>query len=214
MSPAQIEANRANAQLSTGPATAEGKERSSRNATRHGLNSTANIVTAEDQPAYDALVCSLKEEIGPEGALEEIAFDRLITARWQMIRVQRLQSDLLEKSGGADPLKHPDTKKDAELYMRYYVRYEGSYNRAMRELKDHQTARAITLIVRQPENALLPALANPTKCQQFAERSHRMANLKARTGFAEANRVLTQAKSTLLLHNNPEVAAAFAAGKR
>ena len=36
-SQAQIAANRANAQLSTGPRTEEGKAASSRNAYRHGL---------------------------------------------------------------------------------------------------------------------------------------------------------------------------------
>jgi hypothetical protein len=34
----KLEANRANAQSSTGPSTAQGKIRASRNARRHGLN--------------------------------------------------------------------------------------------------------------------------------------------------------------------------------
>ncbi len=36
-SPKKIKANRKNAQASTGPVTPEGKERSSKNATRHGF---------------------------------------------------------------------------------------------------------------------------------------------------------------------------------
>ena len=44
----QLDANRANAQHSTGPKTAEGKKRSSLNAIRHGLNSQAVLLPYED----------------------------------------------------------------------------------------------------------------------------------------------------------------------
>jgi hypothetical protein len=53
-SDAQIRANQANAQLSTGPRSPEGKERVSQNARRHGLNS--HVILPEDQPEFDALV--------------------------------------------------------------------------------------------------------------------------------------------------------------
>ena len=46
----QIEANRRNAQNSTGPRTEAGKERSSRNAVRHGLTAETVIEPLEAQP--------------------------------------------------------------------------------------------------------------------------------------------------------------------
>jgi hypothetical protein len=44
----QIEANRRNAQLSTGPVTQEGKQRSRQSALRHGLTAETVIDALED----------------------------------------------------------------------------------------------------------------------------------------------------------------------
>ena len=51
-SPAQILANRENAQRSSGPRTTEGKQAASRNSTRHGLTGTQIVIPGEDASAY------------------------------------------------------------------------------------------------------------------------------------------------------------------
>ena len=50
----QIEANRGNAQLSTGPATEGGRRRSRQNAVRHGLTAETVIDALEDAEDYAA----------------------------------------------------------------------------------------------------------------------------------------------------------------
>jgi hypothetical protein len=52
----QLEANRANAQKSTGPRTDEGKKRSCLNATRHGLTGQVVVLPHEDMEAYNKFI--------------------------------------------------------------------------------------------------------------------------------------------------------------
>ena len=62
----RIEANRNNAQLSTGPRTPEGKERSARNAVRHGLTSAAAFLPNEDPEAYHDFCRKLIDDLRPK----------------------------------------------------------------------------------------------------------------------------------------------------
>ena len=53
---AQVQANRKNSRLSTGPRTTKGKAASSRNAVSHGLNSVDPVLLHEDRARFEALV--------------------------------------------------------------------------------------------------------------------------------------------------------------
>ncbi|MCC6586780.1 MAG: hypothetical protein IT168_08825 [Bryobacterales bacterium] len=156
--------------LSTGPRTEEGKAKSSQNARKHGL--AAESIPADLQPVFNDLRNELRSQCLPEGPLEEVFFDKLVTARWNMLRSLDLENELYDLSDGKDPLCHPATVKLAELYSRYYIRFEGSFNRAYKQLKDSQTNRICQLIEANPE-APRPALILPDaiKIQRFAKRT-------------------------------------------
>jgi hypothetical protein len=102
---AQITANRANAQKSTGPRTVEGKSASSMNALKHGANSASRLLPGEDPAQYERLVSEYNRDIRPDGALEQFQVDTLIRADWQRRRLQRIEADLYRQllAEGVDP---------------------------------------------------------------------------------------------------------------
>ncbi len=66
MTTTQHQANIANAQLSTGPKTPEGKRRSSLSARRHQLTSKVYIAPLEEAEAFDAHCRAYREtEVNP-----------------------------------------------------------------------------------------------------------------------------------------------------
>ena len=94
---------------STGPRTDEGKAKSSQNARKHGL--AAESIPADLQPVFNDLRNELRSQCLPEGPLEEVFFDKLVTARWNMLRSLDLENELYDLSEGKDPLCHPATPK-------------------------------------------------------------------------------------------------------
>ncbi len=93
-SQAKLDANRANAQHSTGPTSAEGRATSSRNSVSHGLNATPNTLFASDTEAQDNFaqhIQKLRKDCLPEGALEEETFRRYAFATFQINRAQALE---------------------------------------------------------------------------------------------------------------------------
>jgi hypothetical protein len=77
---AQIDANRQNAQASTGPKTIEGKARSSGNATRHGL---AGEVDKQSE-AFKARRAAWAREKRPQGLAGDWALEQLVAATIQL----------------------------------------------------------------------------------------------------------------------------------
>jgi hypothetical protein len=92
--PAQIAANRANAQMSTGPRTLEGKASSSLNALKHGADSASVILPGEDPALYERIADSYYSEIAPRSVLEEYQVDTLVRADWQRRRLKRIENNL------------------------------------------------------------------------------------------------------------------------
>jgi hypothetical protein len=88
----QLEANRRNAERSTGPTTPEGKARSSQNAVKHGLTARRTVITVGDGEEsiedYERLLSALQEEFNPETAYEELSVDRIAHLTWQEQRAQ------------------------------------------------------------------------------------------------------------------------------
>jgi hypothetical protein len=125
---AQIAANRANAEHSTGPKTEEGKAASSRNRLSHGLATYDNIffiLPFESAEAYSILRATLLHEHRPE--TETILVDRMAQHHWLRSRAEALESGCFKEDGTLD-------EKRLALFMRYRTSHERAFHKCLAEL--------------------------------------------------------------------------------
>jgi hypothetical protein len=90
----QIDANRRNAQLSTGPVSEEGKRKSRRNAVRHGLTAETVIGTLEDAKDYAAFEMAVTAGYDAPTAVERELVLRLASLLWRLRRATAIESGL------------------------------------------------------------------------------------------------------------------------
>ena len=161
---AQIEANRANAQKSTGPRTPEGKAVVSRNAVTHGLLARAGVLPGEDAQEFETHRDELRKQLRPGSPLEEVLAERIVDLSWRLQRAARDQelayAALYQKYIEDQPQPpEPDAwptalgrmivedfcgKAVLERLQRYERRIESGYYKALKELRQaaHQRQEA------------------------------------------------------------------------
>lgn len=167
---AQILANQANAQLSTGPTSDAGKLIASHNALKHGLTATsANVVLLNDndRAAFAEIESGLRAEIKPNGALQLLIFKRLTAAAWNLERCDRIHTSLA--ISGTDPLTDPDLHSTIRLLETYTRRNERTFAQAMKQLRELQAEQAFregTLAQEEIENPTISALIPAAKLRQ------------------------------------------------
>ncbi len=89
----QESANARNAQLSTGPTSAEGKAIVSRNAVKHGIFAKDMVINVgdgrEDELEYYELFADLKKDLAPVGRMETILVEKIAVNYWRLRRLLR-----------------------------------------------------------------------------------------------------------------------------
>lgn len=102
MSLKQIEANRRNAQKSTGPRTAQGKAVSKRNALKHGILSKQVLVRGrnlrENPREFARLHQEFCDDLQPVGPVEAMLVDQIVTAHWRRMRALTAEAGEIELS--------------------------------------------------------------------------------------------------------------------
>jgi len=133
LSEKQLNANRQNAQKSTGPRTVEGKNVSSRNGIKHGLHATDIVINSpnlkEDQSLYDELVQSLFDELQPTGLLQEHLVLKIANCMWRYRRAINAESATVNNQL-ADPFIRPIPQHLLPEGMQYEDEPEMSAQRA------------------------------------------------------------------------------------
>lgn len=138
---AQIEANRRNARLSTGPRSAAGRDASSRNALRHGLTAEQVVIFGEAAEDFARFHEEMSAALAPADAVEEELAARVILCAWRLRRASRAEAgivnDLAERIFEHNPKArihfgatfHPHGVES--LKMAALARYETTLERAL-----------------------------------------------------------------------------------
>lgn len=129
---AQLTANRANAQFSTGPKTEAGRAISSQNRTSHGLtrhNGVFLLLPSEDPNGFAALKASLDEEHQPATETESILMNTMAESHWLAHRAQTLQAACFDPQTGQIV-----NEKLFSLYLRYETTHTRAFHKSLNDL--------------------------------------------------------------------------------
>ncbi len=131
VSQAQLAANQANSQHSTGPKTEEGKAISAQNNFRHGLTQTEGdlvFLEGESKELFTKALAEFQKEWKPATATEHDLVERLATRQWLRRRALKLQMQFMTSDGTIT------NEKQFALYNRYGTQHERAYNKALADL--------------------------------------------------------------------------------
>jgi len=157
---AQVLANQANAQHSTGPRTNEGKAKSARNATTHGFTLSVLQVAADDRAEFEVFEQALIEDMNPKGALELDTMREFRDAAWRLRQIRKCAIELFEKYN-EDPFTNAEAQAALRQLTRYRAAAEMSLHRALNTFRDLQTTRLGRLIhLAKSENEAIGPLAD------------------------------------------------------
>ena len=132
-SAAQLTANRANAHLSTGPKTPEGKHAIAGNALKHGLYSKSPIIPGESIDDYNALRDELLAEYQPQVTEDTLLCEQLIDSIWRSRRIERLETAWFTKNPDPD-FSDPKVFRVWAEFGRQHARYQRIIQTCLRRL--------------------------------------------------------------------------------
>src|SRR6266481_279189 len=157
----QIQAARENGAKSKGPKTPEGKQRSSQNATQHGMLAETLVLQNENQAEFETLRAAYFDQYQPIGPTETHLVQQIIACEWRQHRSWAFETALFDdEMARMEPKLEKEyvvideatraahswkSLSDSSNSLRLLTRYEASlhrrYLRAIKTLTELQTAR-------------------------------------------------------------------------
>jgi hypothetical protein len=147
ISEAKLQANRENAQKSSGPRSAFGRARAAQNAMKHGLCSAFCVLESESQEEYNDLLQRFINTEKPADDVENELVARMARETWMSERAVRCQSGCFVHEPQSKELwaesKQAITVKFRELekFTRYQTAHDRAYDRAAAALAKHRKER-------------------------------------------------------------------------
>ncbi len=129
ISQAKLDANRTNAQSSTGPRTEERKAIAALNNLRHGFNGVFCVLPSESSKAFIRLADDLVNEHQPATPTERLLVMDMARHYWLLQRAIRLQEETFTRTLDDEALA-----KQLALYMRYQTTNQRAFHRCLHDL--------------------------------------------------------------------------------
>jgi hypothetical protein len=167
----QTEANRQNAQKSTGPKTPEGRDAVRLNGLKHGLTAQTLILPGESEADFQHLLDSYEVEHDPITPTENALVTQLAMATWRMRRLYHVEAGFyayklkaLSDAGARHNLDDfgrlgmvADCSNDTLATLnRQEARLERSFYKALQELQHLRTQRRAK-VEKQTQKSTAPA---------------------------------------------------------
>jgi hypothetical protein len=141
----KTESSRANGARSHGPVTAEGKQRSSQNALRHGLLAEQVVLDCEGREAFEDLLTDHVHRFQPTDEVEYALIEEMAVCHWRIRRTWAIEARMLQdhvddqiEGDGIGRLTRAFHMQAASptlaVIHRYETRLHGMYQRALKNL--------------------------------------------------------------------------------
>jgi hypothetical protein len=157
-SPLEYAANRLNSEKSHGPASSQGRVRSSMNALRHGLTARVVVLPSEDMAAYHAFSKEIVDCLDPQTPVERQFAQTVADNQWRINRIRSIEDGMLGmghfEAAGDFPTDHTEVhsamtaarafRDGSKAFVNlsiYEQRLHRSMKEALRQLKELQAER-------------------------------------------------------------------------
>jgi len=125
---AQVTANLANAQHSTGPRTDAGKAASAANSLKHGLTAKSVLLPGEDEAAYRKMCEGMISSFNPGNEPEQDLVQLLCDTQWRLQRCGRIEAAILSE----DVVDF----KAIDIISKHEARLKKQYSATLKEARD------------------------------------------------------------------------------
>jgi hypothetical protein len=130
----QNNANRSNAQHSTGPRTEAGKANSSRNHLTLGLYTRQDYVKPDERDLYKHFCETMHDELAPQTLLQESLVSEITGATWRLRRCSNVEGELADYAP-CDPMLDEKTDKTRRSLERARATAHSIVHRSLNQLR-------------------------------------------------------------------------------
>ncbi len=203
----QIEANRANAQKSTGPNTSEGKSKSRLNAIRDNITGQITTLSDADRAIFETLKAEHVASLAPETVSELKLAHAIAWDTWRLDRLRAAEMNIFALAAENPDITEEDTEEtdtelqsatsDANVYLTQARRleltslYEQRMNRSLHrnraELHDLQVARRRKYETDRNEEVLL------ARFEDLKDKAYQAPSTPSRNGSVFSSEEISQA---------------------